>query len=98
MSETYIVFYYNEDGDRVQPEFLTKNSLEKRLNENYWGDKVKILTPSCDFEYETGILIIKGEVIKPKSVKVVQQWELWSPCRWIWAFRTVRTRKQGRTI
>lgn len=76
MSDTYIVLCYGEDSDRVKPEFFTKRKLEERLNEKYWGENVKILGIDSEMEYDTGILIIKGEVIKPRSIKVVQQWEL----------------------
>jgi hypothetical protein len=71
----YFVIYSSEDGE-VSVERLSKEDLEKRLNENYWGDKPKFLSESDDLAYNAGLMIIKGELVTPQPKKVVEEWDV----------------------
>lgn len=70
----YYVIKSGEDGCKVS--CLTKEELVNNLNEKYWGD-VKYLekfdTNDPNYWGES-ILIIKGEAIVPKSVKIVESY------------------------
>ena len=79
--ENYFVITSGEDGISISP--MSKEELEKGLKEDDWG-KVKFLKQipeidkGCwyDDEDEPSILIIKGEIIVPKPVKKVTQYEI----------------------
>lgn len=72
----YFVISLNENGEAGCIK-LTKDTLLKRLNENYWGS-----LPALEFLPENwkhdmgggpeGLLIIKGKIVVPKAVKT---WE-----------------------
>lgn len=68
----------NSDGDTRVDEW-TKEELEERLEEGYWGkvthpDK---LPENSDTNYwGNSVLIIRGEVVSPKAVKTVIKLEL----------------------
>lgn len=77
MKESYHVISTSEDGVSVYA--LSKEDLEKRLAEQYWGDK-KILN-ELPSERDPGywgscIVIIKGSVVVPQPVKVVEEYRL----------------------
>ena len=71
----------NSDGD-VYIEPVDKERLEKRLVENYYGRESKCITVmdhSISISEEVGgstVLIIKGEIVTPSIVQVIQQVEL----------------------
>ena len=71
---TYFVIHATEDGDvHITP--LSKDELEARLNDQYWGD-AKIFDCVPDLALNAGLIIVKGEVVVPRSVKVVEKVEL----------------------
>jgi hypothetical protein len=51
-----------EEGDFDTADFVTDKRLEKESDPIYWG--------------ENSILIIKGELVVPKPVKIVEQYEV----------------------
>ena len=72
--DKYYVIRTSEDGMRVSVH--TKAKLEEMLNEEHWGEGVKFLTEKSEFEYESGIMIIKGECVTPKAIKHVEKWSV----------------------
>lgn len=68
--ENYFVIY-NSDGDTIIEE-INKATLEKRLNETFYGNQVQFLDlmpKSRNTNYWQGaILIIKGTIVVPKTV------------------------------
>lgn len=73
MSQSYFVFSFSEDGD-VSVRRFTKDDLEAKLNEEYWGPSPTFLDANSNFENESGLLIIKGERIAPGPVETVKRW------------------------
>jgi len=71
----YFVIRSNDEGE-VSVAQMDRNELETRLNEYYWGDDVQFLNPADDLRYNSGLIIIKGEVVRPKARQVVQEWEV----------------------
>lgn len=70
------------DGD-VNFDYLDKHTLQKRLNEFYWGDQPRCLTPEeakrfSDPNYwpENAILIIKGNVTVPIAKETITVYEV----------------------
>ena len=76
MAEKYYVLYPGEDGMTVCE--LTKEQLERRLAEEYYGRREFLdHVPEGDHNYwGPTILILKGEVVVPKVVKVVEKYEV----------------------
>ena len=81
--QSYFILTSSEDG--ISIETMSKEDMEKSLRKNEWGSKVKFLkqVPEIDkgcFWLENGeedaVLIIKGEIIVPKPVKTVTEYEL----------------------
>lgn len=80
--ENYFVLTSGEDGISIS--MISKKELEKSLKEKDWGDKVKFLdrVPDIDKgcwgqdEDEEAIIIIKGEIVVPKAVKRVTEYEV----------------------
>lgn len=77
----YFVIYQGED-DLVM-EQLDAAELNKRLNDNEyptteWGMTFAKKIPWADMsEWAIGtLLIIKGDIVVPKPVQVVKEWEL----------------------
>ena len=76
---TYFVIN-NSDGDtRIRA--LTREELLEKLGENFWGDvdfvKHLALDVAMDTNYLNGnVLIIEGEIVIPKPVKVVKAFTL----------------------
>ena len=74
----YYVINVNSDGIYVVDE-LTKNELEGRLAGKYQGDKVvKLAMPEVKYPnyWSESMIIIKGEVVMPRSIRVVERFEL----------------------
>ena len=77
--ERYFVIYQPE-ADYVSLDEISKQELEKRLAEKYWGEKPSILDhlpggmEGC--LEEQGLVIIKGSVVVPKPVKVIERYEV----------------------
>ncbi len=71
----YFVIRCSEDGDITLSQF-DKSTLERHLTEEYWGPNVQILVPPArlNLQEAAGIYIIKGELVIPKPVKVVDSW------------------------
>lgn len=77
--KNYVVIYFNEDGDAPNVETLTGEQLRDRLREDCWGRNVKFAEPGSDVRGgETGglLVVIEGNIIKPKIVEVVTEYEL----------------------
>lgn len=80
----YFAIYINMDGD-INVRSLGKTNLENALNEEYWGNPVFLgEVPDSDPQYwlknkkgsPGALLIIKGEIVKPKPVHIVKSWEV----------------------
>ncbi len=72
-AEKYFVVRFSEDGD-VSLYCGTKEELEAKLNDQYWGSEPRFLTPTSNFENESGLLIIKGTLVTPGPVETVKRW------------------------
>ena len=75
MNSTYTTIYISMDGD-VSIQQLTREKLEERLNEHYWGEDIKILKelPEGSDPMYWGapfLLIIKGSIMVPVAVEKV---------------------------
>lgn len=79
MSETrYFVIYTDKDGD-VSLEIMRKDTLEHRLNENYWGANVYLKSlpdQEHDLQGLPGLIIIEGSLIVPEIVETVTKWQI----------------------
>lgn len=71
----YFVIHVSEDGD-VSAERMTQQTLEQRLEQSYWGELPKFLTPEDNLETNPGLLIVKGELVIPATVEVVKRWSV----------------------
>ena len=74
--EKYFIIF-NSEGD-THVEELTKQELENRLNEKYYGD-IDFLNKISDTDtnYWFGkTLIIKGEILKPQKKEVITKFKL----------------------
>jgi len=76
MADTYFIIH-NGDGD-TNVDVLTREELTKRLNEEYYGDVgfLREITEKDTNYWGDALLIIKGEIIIPKPVKVIEEYEL----------------------
>ena len=82
--ETYFVL--NSSGGGIYIEQVSKREIEARLNDRYYGEDAIILEriPQMDgghFEVpgsgdRSKVLIIKGQIVTPKPVKIVTRFEL----------------------
>lgn len=82
--ETYFVLTSGEDGIRIEQ--ISKRELEERLSTQYYGSDPAILLslPKMsrghfivpDAGDRAKVLIIKGQVVTPKPVKIVTRFEL----------------------
>ena len=78
----YYVIYNSEDGVRITKH--TKEDLEEKLNERYWGPDVKTLCalpsePNPDYwdnGSNTTLVIIEGMCVVPHEVKTVTELKL----------------------
>lgn len=73
--EKYFVINTSEDGD-VSLSVLTKEELEGRLNEDYWGRPKFLDASDRDLREEDGLIIIRGKSIQPKPRTTVKEWEV----------------------
>jgi hypothetical protein len=74
----YYVITCSEDGDH-HIELVSREELEERLNDEYYGSDPKYLTElneSLDLGYFSGLIIIKGEAIMPTAVEKITRLEL----------------------
>ena len=74
-ADNYFVISASEDGD-IRVRRFSKQELEDKLKESWWGDSPKFLDVDSDLERESGLLIIRGERVAPKPVYVVKAWEV----------------------
>ena len=79
MSGWYFVIH-NAEGS-IYIEEIDRRTLLKRLNEeNYYGEeKINLVSEVADWDLSAsldGIIIIKGESIKPTAVKTVTKFEV----------------------
>lgn len=78
MNENYIIVHVDHDGE-VSVEQVSGVELRKRLNERYYSD-VTILDriPDTEPAYWPGssLLIIRGDIVTPRPVRTVTEWEL----------------------
>jgi hypothetical protein len=72
----YYIFYHNENASWGVDGPFNAEEVSKRLAENHYGDLKIQKDPEDIDENSTGILVLKGEVIIPKPVKVVTQYQL----------------------
>lgn len=72
----YFVIHQSEDDLRIEQ--LDAATLNARLNEDWYGDDFMRGIRSTDMhEWSAGdTLIIKGDIVVPKPVQVVKEWEL----------------------
>ena len=74
----YYIIHCSEDGEISVSEF-TEEKLLVELNDDYWGTNGFIEKIDSDNPQEWDadkLLIIKGEIIKPKPKKIVDTYEL----------------------
>jgi hypothetical protein len=74
---SYFVLCQSEDGD-VSFEKLSREELETRLAEEYWGSQPIFDQPPTGYIADSplGILIISGEIVVPEPKEVVTEWRL----------------------
>lgn len=80
--QSYFILTSGEDGISIS--MISKSALEKGLKQNDFGDNVKFLdhVPPIDKgcweqdEDENTVLIIKGEIVVPKPVQKVTEYEV----------------------
>ena len=75
--DSYIVICTNEDGEsRISKH--TRASLQKKLDEHYWGDmKIhRVASGSTELAEEAGLYIIHGEDVQPRPKETVTKWEV----------------------
>jgi hypothetical protein len=75
--ETYFVMHQDEDGD-MHFDCFDKETLENKLNNNWWGSEVEFSSTMPKPGYGMGgkLYIIKGEMITPKPVQKVTSYEV----------------------
>lgn len=70
----YTVIHATSNGDTFVMQ-MSKEELESRLNQHYYGTSVQILSAIPDSDVsawpENSILIIKGEIAAPKAREIV---------------------------
>lgn len=73
----YLIIYCSQDGEH-SIERISKEQLERRLNDKHYGDApiLEMNESRVDFNTQYGVFIIKGEIVLPKPLKVIQQWEI----------------------
>ena len=78
----YYAITNNEDGEVGVSEH-TKEDLEQKLNEGYWGERIvwRRHPGTTDPNYwnngsNISMLIIKGEVVTPHEVRAVTEYKL----------------------
>lgn len=73
-----IVVHVNEDGEPYIHR-LTKMEFLKRLKDHYWGEDIEFQaagTVPSDMMSCNKFIVIDGDVIEPRPVKVVEEYEL----------------------
>lgn len=79
MGNTVVIVHYSEDGDIPSVEQMSKDEFKKRLKENYYGEKPDFVQPAQSIDggsQGSAILVIEGQMIVPKPVQVVTEFEL----------------------
>lgn len=72
----YFIFFHNENASWGVDGPFSEEEVSTRLSEHYYGDlKIQKDTEDLD-ENNTGIVIIKGEVVIPKPVETVTRYKL----------------------
>lgn len=73
----YFIIYISEDGD-LSIDKLDKAILLERINEGYWGSiKFNDSFPGKDpNHWDKPALIIKGNIVVPKPVTLVEKYEI----------------------
>lgn len=76
--DKYTVIYFTEDGD-ANASILSRDELEARLSQHYWGDKPRIAATEADLREIghsfVGIVILAGAPIQPKPVEIATRYE-----------------------
>jgi hypothetical protein len=80
MADEFFVIGCSADGTTFDGP-LSKETLEKRLAENYYGSHVTFATknPGTDgfcIRLKGELLIIKGSIVQPAAESVVTRWRL----------------------
>ena len=72
----YFIFYHNENASWGVDGPFSEAEVSERLSEHYYGDlEIKKDVEDID-ESNTGIVIIRGEIIIPKPVETVIKYKL----------------------
>jgi hypothetical protein len=80
MNDNYIVLYFSEDGDLPIIKKYSGIELIAMLSKNFEGcEAPKFITEKMikgDHQSFSGYLIIKGDVVIPTPVQLVQTWSV----------------------
>ena len=70
----YFLIHCSEDGD-ISVDELTRDALLERIHEKYYGD-IEFFKdfPEDDLVYWQKALIIKGNIVVPKPVQLVEKY------------------------
>jgi hypothetical protein len=76
--DRYVVIKYNEDGDLPDVKEMSGDELRGKLKENYWGERPNFAEPGKEVHGSrfSGLVVIKGQIIKPKPVQVATEYDL----------------------
>ena len=72
---SYFVINLTEDGE-VYVDQHTKEELEEKLTNGWWAAQAIHDKMPARLSTVTGLIIIKGEIIMPRNVQVVQKVEV----------------------
>lgn len=73
MTDKRYIVLYTEDGN-MSIKFMTEKEIkENYLNENY---SYNIFDALPNLDYDSGVLIIDGNIVVPKAKKKIVEWEL----------------------
>lgn len=72
-----IVISGTRDGDKYIYR-MTKHELLSKLKERHWGEDVKFADAGTVPELDgfVGLIVIKGDVVAPRPIDVVKEWDL----------------------
>jgi hypothetical protein len=76
--QTFVVISFNEDGDPPSVQEMSKDELQKRLKEQYYGSRPVFAEPGQEINPDrfVGLIVIEGKIIKPKPVQVATEYDL----------------------
>lgn len=64
------------DGTSI--DIMSEEELLNRLNDEYYGEKRRFAKPGekIDFDSFDGLIVIKGQIVRPKPEKVITKFKL----------------------